>query len=191
GQGSVSSSPAGISCASGTCSAKFDHGKVVTLTETPEAGSEFKGWSGACTGTGACQVTMSAAKSVTAEFSAVPKFKLTVSNPGNGLGPVASSPSGINCGNDCKEEYDKGKEVELTPSAEPGSEFKGWGGACTGTGACKVTMSAAKSVTATFELEQHQLSVTVGGTGQGSVSSSPAGISCASGTCSPKFDHGP
>src|SRR4030095_5918505 len=42
----------------------------VTLTATPAAGSTFAGWSGACSGTGSCTVTMSAARSVTATFNA-------------------------------------------------------------------------------------------------------------------------
>jgi hypothetical protein len=44
----------------------------VTLTATASAGSTFTGWSGACTGTGSCVVTMSAAKSVTATFTVPP-----------------------------------------------------------------------------------------------------------------------
>jgi len=42
---------------------------VVDITATPNSGYEFDHWSGACTGTGACQVTMDADKSVTAHFT--------------------------------------------------------------------------------------------------------------------------
>jgi hypothetical protein len=41
---------------------------VVTLTPAAAAGSAFLGWSGACSGSGACQVTMGAAATVTATF---------------------------------------------------------------------------------------------------------------------------
>ena len=68
GSGTVTSSPAGISCGA-TCSTSFTPGTVVTLTAAPAAGSTFTGWSGSCTGTGACSVTMSAAQAVTATFA--------------------------------------------------------------------------------------------------------------------------
>src|SRR5690606_12622773 len=60
--------PAGIDCGV-TCAHDFDHGTVVTLTATAGAGSSFTGWSGACAGTGACQVTTSEARGVAATFT--------------------------------------------------------------------------------------------------------------------------
>ncbi len=71
GQGTVTSSPAGIACP-GACEAELNAGAVVTLTATPAPGSAFVGWSGACTGTGSCQVTLGAATSVDAEFGPAP-----------------------------------------------------------------------------------------------------------------------
>ena len=71
GSGTVSSSPAGISCGA-ACSGNFAGGTKVALTATPAAGSTFAGWSGACTGTGICTVTMDAAKTVTATFNTAP-----------------------------------------------------------------------------------------------------------------------
>jgi uncharacterized repeat protein (TIGR03803 family) len=80
GSGMVTSNPSGINCG-GTCSASFDQGSVVQLSESPSAGSTFSGWSGACSGSGSCMVTLSAAESVTATFtaSAAPDFSLTAS----------------------------------------------------------------------------------------------------------------
>ncbi|MHB1045548.1 MAG: SMP-30/gluconolactonase/LRE family protein [Thermoanaerobaculia bacterium] len=77
---------------------------------------------------------------------------LTVTRNGTGTGSVFSSPLGVNCGATCNASYPIGTVVTLTPVANPGATFTGWSGACTGTGACSVTMSAARSVNATFAL---------------------------------------
>jgi hypothetical protein len=150
GGGNVSSSPAGIDCGS-DCAEDYDGGTEVTLTPTPAIGSTFTSWSGACTGAGACVVTMDAAKAVTATFT-LNQYELTVGTDGTGSGTVTSSPGGIDCGSDCSEAYAPGTEVTLTPAAAIGSAFSGWSGACTGTGACVVTLDGAKSVEATFDL---------------------------------------
>jgi GH25 family lysozyme M1 (1,4-beta-N-acetylmuramidase) len=65
--GVVTSSPAGISCGA-VCSANYDPGATVTLTATPNAGKALTGWSGACTGTGACTVTMTSDLGLVATF---------------------------------------------------------------------------------------------------------------------------
>ena len=67
GAGKVTSSPAGIDCGS-ACSAGYKKGKKVILTPTPERGSVFAGWTGDCTGTGTCSVTMKEDRSVDAAF---------------------------------------------------------------------------------------------------------------------------
>lgn len=54
GPGTVTSSPAGVDCP-GTCSGMFQ--RSVTLVAKPFKGAIFKGWTGACSGTGACVVT--------------------------------------------------------------------------------------------------------------------------------------
>ena len=75
GPGTVSGS--GINCPT-TCSQGYLQGTPVTLSATPGAGSLFDGWAGACSGTGACSVSMSADQSVVATFAAgcvVPALK--------------------------------------------------------------------------------------------------------------------
>ena len=71
GSGTITSNTGGIDCGA-TCSASFAGGTKVILTATPSSGSTFAGWSGDCTGTGSCVVTMSAAKAVTATFKPAP-----------------------------------------------------------------------------------------------------------------------
>src|ERR1700722_18633195 len=66
--GTVTSSPAGISCAP-TCTASFAAGTVVKLTAKAGSGAFFAGWSGACTGSSTCTLTMNASETVTATFN--------------------------------------------------------------------------------------------------------------------------
>jgi hypothetical protein len=149
GSGSVSSNPAGISCGA-TCASRFDNGSSVTLTASPAVGTSFTGWSGAgCSGTGTCTVTMDADKSVTANF-AIQSFALTVTKAGTGVGTITSSPAGINCPTTCSASYVYNTAVTLTAAPSGKSRFGGWTGDCAGTGACVVSMTATRAVTATF-----------------------------------------
>lgn len=148
GTGTVTNTSAGIACGT-DCSELYAHGTVVSLTTQPAQGSTFAGWSGACTGTGGCSVTMSATRTVTATF-APSTFTLTITKGGTGSGTVASTPAGITCGSTCNTQYALGTVVTLAARASPGSSFVGWGGACSGTDACQVTMSQARNVSATF-----------------------------------------
>jgi hypothetical protein len=186
GTGPVTSNPAGIACGS-ACSDYFPAGASVTLTATPNSGSVFGGWSGACSGTSAnCVVAMDAVRNVTATFHV--GYALTVTKAGEGSGPVTSSPAGLACGSTCSKLFAAGTVVTLTATPNTGSVFSGWSGACTGTAPCVVTMSAARSVTATFG-KGYSLNVAKAGTGNGPVSSNPAGISCGS-ICSKAFAAG-
>jgi hypothetical protein len=92
GAGSVSSSPAGIAC-SASCSHGFADGTVVTLTPSPASGSTFAGWSGACSGTGPCQVTLSSDLAVAASFEAVGGGGESGGGGGSGSAPGGGSGS--------------------------------------------------------------------------------------------------
>jgi hypothetical protein len=87
----------------------------------------------------------------TAASSAPPPIThtLTVAKAGTGSGSVTSSPAGIDCGTACSHAYVQGTVVTLTATPDVGV-FTGWSGACTGSGTCTVTMSAAQAVTASF-----------------------------------------
>lgn len=192
GSGTVTSAPAGINCGA-TCTASFPAGSKVSLSAAPASGFTFTGWSGACSGTGTCTVTMSGNQSVTATFaqggtSAGPQNQLQVSVTGSGT--VTSNPAGINCPSTCSSSFNTGTAVTLTAAPASGNSFTGWGGACSGTGTCTVTLTGNQQVTASFASAQSgpaQVSVTVSGTG--AVVSSPAGINCPS-TCSASFPAG-
>lgn len=187
GQGTVTSSPAGINCGTG-CSYAFTQGIPVNLTATPANGHVFSSWSGACTGSSTtCQVTMQSAKNVTAKFTAHPlgQFGLTVVVRGSGT----VTGGGIDCPNTCSQGETANSNVTLKATPSQHMTFTGWSGACTGTSlTCKVTMSQAQTVHANFaSASQYTLSVT-SGTG-GTVTTQPAGIDCGT-VCQASFDSG-
>lgn len=84
-------------------------------------------------------------------YTCQPGFELGFTTTGNGSGSVTSTPAGIDaCSLPCKAGYTTGSSVTLAATAATGSVFAGWSGACTGMGACQVTMNSAKTVTANF-----------------------------------------
>ncbi|HET6867778.1 MAG TPA: PASTA domain-containing protein [Solirubrobacteraceae bacterium] len=147
GSGSVTSSPNGIDCGS-TCSTPFAAGPL-TLTATAAAGSTFVGWSGDCSGAGPCTLALSGDRAVTARFETDKTLALT--KAGSGTGTVTSSPAAISCGVTCSHLFTYGTVVTLTASASPTSRFVGWSGACSGIGACTLTLTANQDAIANFK----------------------------------------
>lgn len=184
--GTVSSSPTGINCGSGACTATFSAGTAVTLTESARVGYVFAGWSGACSGTTpTCVVPMSAVSNVTANFILQSSsYMLNVSTAGQGQGTVISSVGGISCPTTCSASIPAGTNVTLTATAGTNYSFTGWSGACSGSATtCVVPMSTVQSVTATFT-SPYLLTVTNTGSGSGNVTTSAGSFTCVSGSCS-------
>ena len=96
--------------------------------------------------------TSSGSVSVVMNATGMCYHTLSVARAGSGSGTVTSSPAGIGCGSDCGQSYIECAEVTLLATPTPGSAFTGWSGSCTGTGPCMLTMSANRTVTATFTL---------------------------------------
>ncbi len=152
GSGTVTSSPVGIDCGL-FCSRNFDSYTSVTLTAHPLAGSSFGGFAGGgCSqGSTTCVLTLQEARSVTATFTRDQR-KLVVAKAGTGDGRVTTIPAAIDCGTHCSQDFDSGSPVLLIAASAAGSTFAGFSGeGCAGTATtCYVTMSQARSVTATF-----------------------------------------
>ncbi|MBM4231122.1 MAG: choice-of-anchor D domain-containing protein [Gammaproteobacteria bacterium] len=133
---------------------------------------------------------MDQAKSVTATF-ALKKFALTVTKAGDGFGDVTSKPQSLTCRAACSEaktDFVINTTVVLEAQQQDGSQFMGWSGCDSTSGnSCTVSMTAAKSVTATFK-KVFPLLVTTKGSG-GVVSSTPAGVNCGT-ECSPAYVSG-
>jgi hypothetical protein len=206
GTGTITSTPAGVSCsivrgvASGSCSARFALGSTVSLAGAPASGSDFGGWSGACDGGGACAIVMTDARTALGTFTA--QLALTIAPGGDGNGTVRSSPAGINCtltdgtpSGTCSFRFLEGASVTLVAEAGAFSDFDGWSNACSGSAGCTVSMTEARTVGAAFP-SRPLLTVGSSGAGSGSVTSSPAGIACTitagvtSGACSVRFPRG-
>ncbi len=175
GAGTVAADVGAIDCGA-TCADQYASGTVVTLTATPDAASSFDGWSGDCSGTGTCQVTMSQVRHVSATFTHV-FHQLTITPLGAGTGSITSQPSAIDCGATCSTPVLQATQVTLTAVADPGDTFMGWGGDCSGIGTCFLTMDGGHAVTATFT-PAYDLAVTKAGGGDGDVTSAPEGIDC-------------
>jgi List-Bact-rpt repeat protein len=150
----------------GSCAVTAAAGASVKLVAHPDQGEVFAGWGGACSGTGECSLSLSGTMSVSARFQAAQaspptppqpqpgspavRHALAVAKAGDGSGTVASAPPGIECGSTCTASFDEGTSVTLTATADPGTRFDGWGGACTGTAACAVKLDDDRQVTASF-----------------------------------------
>ena len=191
GTGTGTITGTGINCP-GDCTETYADGSAVTLTANPAAGSTFAGWSGDCTGTGTCALTMNANKAVSGSFTTTPPppRTLTVTPPtGTGTGTITGT--GINCPGDCTETYADGSAVTLTANPAAGSTFAGWSGDCTGTGTCALTMNANKAVSGSFTTTPpppRTLTVTPPtGTGTGTITGT--GINCP-GDCTETYADG-
>jgi len=174
---------AGSDCR-GSCTAKPAAGSQLRLEAIADPGATFAGWSGACSGTGACQVTVTGDVSVTATFTRPSGMgRLTVVVEGQGR--VASSPAGIDCTATCSALFADGTTVSLAATSPVGSKFAGWGVGCSGPGACNITIRGDVQVFAHFDGgPPAQVTVSAAVSGPGTVTG--AGMNCGDGatTCS-------
>ncbi|KJU84554.1 cell wall/surface repeat-containing protein [Candidatus Magnetobacterium bavaricum] len=187
-----------------TFTAGYPIGSSVTITATAETLNNYLltnlggdcFWTAKGASKGSCTVTMSQNRLVTAAFSyAVSGFTLAVTKYGTGSGTVTPSTGSLKWWGDnfgtATYSTDMGiTSVTLTATANAGSVFIGWSGACSGTSSiCKVTMSAAKNVTATFS-PVYAITVTKSGTGTGSVTADTGTLSWSGNTGTTTYTSG-
>ena len=97
-------------------------------------------------------------------------YALNYSKAGLGSGVVAfaTDKSAGSCVAGCSKRFAPSTLVTLTATADAGTTFNGWSGACSGTGVCTVNMTAARSVSANFFTgPSRKLTYTRRGSGEG------------------------
>jgi hypothetical protein len=136
GNGTVSSN--GINCGT-DCTETYTDNTTINLTVTPDSGSTFAGWTGTdC----ADSFAITADMNCTANFELLPpptpptpstpstpptpSYQLKVTKTGHGT--IKTIPTGINCGSDCQQHYNRGTLVTLTAIPANGLTFAGWHG---------------------------------------------------------------
>lgn len=199
GNGTVSSTPAGISCP-GDCSESYAEGVQLQLQALPDAGWVFDGWSGDA-GCGS-QLTMPRSnQACVAEFSQVAGGNVTLTmviQGGPGAGEINSSESPVpnmQCVNSAETEttctavYPQGAAVDLQARSFSNSNI-GWSG-CDEYGAtrCLLTMNQNRTVTALFT-EQQTYVLTLNVVGSGSLVSKDELLNCRgenSGICTMSY----
>lgn len=148
GEGTITSSPAGISCGE-TCSATFDFGETVTLSHAATSGT-FNGWTGACSGAGSCAVVMTESRMVDARFSLLHNVTVCV----DGLGLVeGSNISCTDCGGPgCSTVVPTGTLLTLE-AITIGEPFQHWDGACAdffNNSSCTISITSPAFISAYF-----------------------------------------
>jgi len=125
---------------------EYEPGTEVTLTAVADEGWEFVEWTGDYEGTASeITITMDEDKEITAHFTEIPTYELTVNIDGEGS--VEIDPD--------QDEYEEGTEVTLTAVADEDWEFVEWTGDYEGTASeITITMDEDKEITAVFEEEE-------------------------------------
>jgi hypothetical protein len=145
GPGTVASDEPGVACTA-TCTSTWDTGSTVRLVATPGKGQRLASWAGACKGASACDVTLDAAKSVTARFVRdVYKLQVRVTGRGKVTG------AGVSCPSRCAAVLASGTTARMTAKPARGWKLRRWTGPCvTASIRCSVPVNAATKLGAIF-----------------------------------------
>src|SRR5437868_5691768 len=160
GPGAVRSAAIGADCPV-DCHVALAAGQAVHLESVAQSGAAFVGWSGDCSGKGACDLTLNTDADVRALFAAVDPppppapagdssiITLQIQWVGDGEGTVDGT---VHCDTTCsRRPFSAGTRVVLDAIPEPGSEFVEWGGPCAGPGQCRFLIQQDTTLLVTFK----------------------------------------
>ncbi|MBL4606360.1 MAG: InlB B-repeat-containing protein, partial [Pseudomonadales bacterium] len=185
GAGQVLEQDSIIRCLGEGCNVLLEEGQQIVLVATASDGYQFDGWSGDCSGTGNCELSINGDKSVTAQFSPI---LVTLTLELRGAGSVSAT-TGWSCSSSpCQLSVAMGETVNLTANPLSGFQFKSWGGACSGVLGCAVTMNTNTRVVANFTPIMHKVTVTA--SGDGSITSADKSVACSGARCIYYFAEG-
>jgi hypothetical protein len=178
------------------CAASYPNGTSLTVSASPNSGSEFVGFSAgtesaASCSTSPCTFTIEADSSLTATFNLIPRT-LTIAKAGSGSGSVKCEANG-GPAEACAASYPNGTSVKLSTTVSVGSEFAGFSAgtesaASCSTSPCTFTIEADSSLTATFNLIPRTLTITKAGSGTGEVKCEANGGPAEA--CAPSYPNG-
>jgi hypothetical protein len=130
--GTAGSGSGSVTCNGGACAPSYAFGSTVTLAASAASGSNFSGFSGACSGTGSCTVTLEGPTAVTATFDkkpqesppppsaakicSVPRLK------GKSLGAAKSALKAADCATGKVTKPEKNKGALVVKSSSPGAD---------------------------------------------------------------------
>ena len=217
GDGTVTAA-LGIDCGL-DCQEDYVRGLGVTFTAAPDSGSGFVGWGNDCTAGGfnlvedaraiTTRIFVARTTTCTATFTSLsPQTPapnvLEVFRVGIVFGNVTSlDPAhGIDCGTDCREEFDPTQPVTVTLVAHDdpatGARFLTWIACDQEVGnQCTITVDRTRNATAFYAptpapppqiVQTFELTISKTGSGSGTVTSSPPGIDCGT-ACSAPFEE--
>jgi hypothetical protein len=136
----------------------FATGDTAHFQAIPDAGSQFSGWGGECSGqiqvgSADCRLAVFRSGTVSARFDLLPRYTLKLQKQGGGKGSLQVAALAINCSASCTRtgiSADTVLSIRALPAS--GSQFSGWGGDCAGTqgDVCQISMDKARAVSAIF-----------------------------------------
>lgn len=190
GGGTITAAGTNLACP-GACSLQVEAGSTITLVAQPDSSSTLDAWSvAACGQDPSCELVLNANAEVEVRFD-LRRYSVTLTTSGDGRGQVTEANQGLACPGQCEVEVAHGTQIELRAQPDANNGFGGWSGDCQGLAAtCALTVTAHVTANAAFDQNRATVSVSVVGTGGGTITSSDGVIDCPANACTASYAVG-